>query len=58
MEYRVQITEYLQRTFTVEAGSEEEAIEIIEDRYDNSDIILDADDFTGRDIDIVEDGEE
>jgi len=46
-EYEVTIQETLQKKVIVEANSREEAEEIVERRWKDSDYILDADDFTG-----------
>ncbi len=44
-EYKVTITETLQKTVSIEAESREEAERLIEDMWKNSEIILDSDDF-------------
>ncbi len=44
-EYDVTITETLRKTVTVEAESMEEAEQIVSDQWNNSEYILDADDF-------------
>lgn len=51
--YLVEITETLSRTYAVEAESKENAVRIIENAVNESKIILDADDFVSRDIEIV-----
>ena len=45
--YEVTITETLQKTVEVEANSREEAERQIEQRWNNSEYILDADSFVG-----------
>ena len=50
--YEVEITEYLQRTIEVEAESPSDAVDIVEEDYDNCNIVLDYSDFTGKDIEI------
>lgn len=50
--YQVEITETLQRVIEVEAESEEDAIEMIEEQYKDEDIVLDYSNFMGYDIDI------
>lgn len=50
MVYNFMITEYLRRSVKVEAQSEEEAYELVENLVNNEEIILSADDFCGRDI--------
>lgn len=44
-EFEVTITETLQKTVTVEADSKDDALQIAEDMWNDSDIILDADNF-------------
>ena len=46
-EYDVVITETLQKTVTVEATSATQAKEIVERNWNDSEYILDADDFKG-----------
>ena len=46
MKYKVQITETLTREVYVEADNLEDAQQIVEDKYRNQEIVLDADDFT------------
>ena len=46
-EFEVEITETLQKTVTVEADSKDEALQMVEDMWKDSDIILDADNFVG-----------
>lgn len=48
--YQVTITETLQKTVEVEAGSKAEAEAIIEARWNDSEYILDADSFVGVDF--------
>lgn len=43
--YEVTITEYLKRTVTVEAENQVEAEVLVEEKWNNSEYILDADDF-------------
>ena len=50
--YKVEITETLQRVIEVEAKSEEEALETIEEQYRDEEIVLDYGDFMGYDVDI------
>lgn len=45
--FSISITEVLKTTVDVQAETLEEAKQIVEDRYRNSEIILTADDFTG-----------
>lgn len=44
-EFQVVITEVLQKTVTVSADSKEEAERIVETGWNNSDYLLDAEDF-------------
>lgn len=46
MKYKVQITETLTREVYVEADNLEDAQQIVEDKYRNQEIVLDADDFS------------
>lgn len=46
MKYKVQITETLTREVYVEADNLEAAQQIVEDKYRNQEIVLDADDFS------------
>lgn len=50
--YKVEITEYLQRTVDVEAKSEEDAIADVEEQYDKCNIVLDYSDFVKKEIEI------
>ena len=43
--YKVKITEILERTVEVEAGSREAAEDLVAKQWKNSEHILDADDF-------------
>lgn len=52
-EYNVEIVETLIRIVTVEATSEEEAIEKIMYDYNNAELVLDADDFFDVEFEIV-----
>ena len=52
-EYTVQITETLQREVNIVAESESEVYSIIQDRYDNGDLILDADDHDNTEIEVL-----
>lgn len=48
--YSIEITETLQRTVTVQARDKAEAVEIATALWENSSIILGAEDFTGVDV--------
>ena len=46
--YYVSVTEHLNKVVSVDAESENEAVQKVQDAYNNSDIILDADNFSGE----------
>jgi len=48
--YKVIVEETLERTVEVEAESPDEAEAIVQKMYDNSEIVLSADDFYGVEI--------
>lgn len=58
MKYYVQITETLQRVVAVEAASFMEAMDLVADKCNEGTIELTADDYMGRDIDILDDYED
>lgn len=49
-EYKVLVTEILQKTVVVEAASEKEAARRAEDAWRNTEYILDVDDFQGAEF--------
>lgn len=55
--YYVPVTEHLNKVVSVDAESENEAVQKVQDAYNNSDIILDADNFSGEVIEIEPDQE-
>ena len=55
--YYVSVTEHLNKVVSVDAESEKEAVQKVHDAYDNSDIILDNDDFCGGTVEIEDDQE-
>ena len=55
MRYYVSVTEHLNKVVSVDAESENEAVQKVQDAYNNSDIILDSDNFCGETIEIEED---
>ncbi len=55
MKYKVEITEYLQKTIEVDANDENEAYSKVKQIYDNEKIILSADDFIDKEIKVLED---
>ena len=48
--YRIEVKEYLARIIDVDAESEEDAIDMVEEQYHNGDIVLDYKDFTDHEI--------
>lgn len=50
MKYLVTIEEILSKTVLIEAESEEEAIDIVEDKYRKADIVLDSENFCDKEI--------
>ena len=56
-EYDVTITETLEKKVTVEADSREEAEAMVREGWNNSDYILDAENFTGVDFSVGEERE-
>ena len=55
MRYYVSVTETLNKVVSVDAESEKEAVQKVQDAYDDCDIILDNDNFCGETIEIEED---
>ena len=53
--YKVEITEYLQRTIEIDADNENDAIAKVSNMYHNEEIVLSADDFTDKEIKVLED---
>ena len=51
--YKVEITEILQKVVEVEAMTEEEAFDIVEDRYENEMIVLYSYDIVDSNIEVV-----
>ena len=52
MKYDVEITEYLQKTVTVEADNESDAVTKIKEDYNKGKIVLDESNFIDKDIEI------
>lgn len=48
--YKIRVTEILSRVVEVTAENEDEAMENVEDMVNCEDIVLDADDFAGREF--------
>lgn len=55
--YYVSVTGTLNKVVSVDAESEKETVQKVHDAYDNSDIILDNDDFCGGTVEIEDDQE-
>ena len=55
MKYKVEITEYLQKTIEVEADNEIDALEKVELDYYDEKIVLSADDFIDKEIKVLKD---
>lgn len=55
MKYYVKVTETLSKIIEVEAETEYEALEKVDEAYSNSDIVLTADDFEESDMFITND---
>lgn len=53
-EFKVEITETLQRTITVIAKDENAAINEARDLYFDEEVVLDSDDYVDTDFEIVE----
>ena len=52
-EFRVLITETIQKTVIVEAGSEEEAHQRVSDAWKNAEYLLDAENFQGVEFHVL-----
>lgn len=50
--FEIEIIETLRKVIEVDAETEADALDIVNERYSNADIILDADDFIGVDIEV------
>lgn len=50
--YKVTVTETLQRTITVNAEDELDAVQKVQDMYNNEEIVLDSEDHINTDIDV------
>lgn len=53
--YYVSVTETLNKVVSVDAESENEAVQKVQDAYNNSDIVLDSENFAGEVIEIEQD---
>lgn len=50
--YKVTVTETLQRTITVNAEDELDAVQKVQNMYNNEEIVLDSEDHINTDIDV------
>ena len=50
--YYVSVTEHLNKVVSVDAESENEAVQKVQDAYNNSEIILCSDDFCGETVEV------
>ena len=55
--YYVSVTETLNKVVSVDAESENEAVQKVQDAYNNSDIVLDYGNFSGEMIEVDDDQE-
>ncbi len=55
--YYVSVTETLNKVVSVDAESENEAVQKVKDAYNNSDIVLDSENFAGEMIEVEDDQE-
>ncbi len=58
MKYYVKIKEYIERTVEVDADNEKEAEDIIRDKYNNEEIVLDCTDWMETDYEVYKIKEE
>lgn len=55
--YYVSVTETFNNVVSVDAESENEAVQKVKDAYNNSDIVLDSENFAGKMIEVEDDQE-
>ena len=53
--YYVSVTETLYKVVSVDAESEDEAVSVVNDSYNNCEIVLDSDDFIGEQVQVESD---
>ena len=53
--YYVSVTEHLNKVVSVDAESENEAVQKVQDAYNNSEIILDSENFCGETVEAEDD---
>ena len=56
--YYVSVTETLNKVVSVDADSENEAVQKVRDAYNDSDIVLDSENFSGEMIELDDDQEQ
>ena len=56
--YRVAVTETYRKVVSVEAHTEREAHQRVWDAWNNTELILDEDDFAGAEMDVLGEGHE
>ena len=56
--YKVAVTEIYRKVVSVEANNEREAHQRAWDAWNNTEIILDMDDFEGAEMSVLDDGQE
>ena len=52
--YTIEITETLKKTVTIQAETASDAYDLVENMYNNEEIVLDSTDYAGVDYQIVE----
>lgn len=50
MKYAITVTEKLQKTFVIEAGIVDDAVKMVEEAYQNGDVILTDRDYAGAEV--------
>jgi len=55
MKYYVSVTETLNKVVSVEAENESQAMQLVQDAYNNSEIILGSDDYCGAGLEVEDD---
>lgn len=53
--FDVVISEYLEKTISIEAENEYEALKLAEQTWKNGEVVLDSSNFTGVEFDVVND---
>lgn len=53
--FDIVISEYLEKTISVEAENEYEALKLAEQTWKNGEVVLDSSNFTGVEFDVVND---